>query len=146
LFLPVQKVGVGAVTIDPTKVRDEQAKAQALDKDVAKVGRQAIPDETMVSMYSYRTCILSHCWMSTLAHKMHLVLMSLLCCQLSSLNSWSELFVAGCGASQQGRLEYTHMPACLQADQFFQLLGWHHAAPPPSDQPHADITGELINR
>jgi hypothetical protein len=34
---PVQKVGVGAVTIDPTKVRDEQAKAQALDKEVAKV-------------------------------------------------------------------------------------------------------------
>jgi hypothetical protein len=42
-----------------------------------------------------------------------------------------------------------HLSVHTQAEQFFRLLGWHHATPeqqPGSGDPPPDVTGDLINR
>lgn len=39
LMCPLQKLGMGAATIETNKMRDEQAKSLAIDKDAAKVGK-----------------------------------------------------------------------------------------------------------
>lgn len=117
-----QKMGVAVTTIDSAKQQDEQARSDALFKDAQQVGGGHVR--------CVRPTFAAAAPPLSLVGPPHL-------------------------AAAQPPLHCCHSHHCrtprLQADKFFELLGWHHAQPPPQHgppqaAPGPDPSADLLNK